>query len=311
MLTIHEILQAAKAADASDVHLTVGLPPQMRVNGQLKSMDYSRLLPGDTLDVLLQIMTEAQRERFEEQGTYDMAFSVPDMGRCRVNAYKQSGCVALAFRLIGEEIPSPRLLGIPEAVMGLCEKKSGLILVAGAGGSGRTTTIAAMIDMINNHRNAHVITIEEPIEYIHRHKESMIHQRELGTDVGDYQTALRAALHEDADVIMLSELGGCETIDAAMDAVQAGHLVLAAVNATGVTETVEALIESFPPHKQQRARMKLAGVLETVICQRMLPATETGARVVDFELLSADLEVRKLIADNQTEQLVKHVNTNL
>lgn len=310
MLTIYEILQAAKATGASDVHLTVGLPPKMRVNGQLESMDYSRLLPSDTLDVLLQIMTETQRERFEERGEYDMAISVPELGRCRVNAYKQSGYVALAFRLIGEKIPSPRALGIPEAIMELSKKQSGLVLVTGGAGSGKTTTLAAIIDMINNNRNVHVITLEEPIEYLHRHKCAMIHQREIGLDSVDYRSALCGALREDADVIMLGELRDYETIAAAIDAAETGHLVLATMNTFGVSEAVESLIESFPAHKQQRIRVRLANVLEAVVYQRLLPTEGLGGRVADFEILHANATVRQLICENNPRQLIDYMNTN-
>ena len=180
MPTIEEILSAAKEAGASDVHLTVGIPPKMRVNGNLITMNYPRMLPADTLDVLVSIMTEVQRDRFEERGEYDMSFSIPNVGRYRVNAYKQRGSVAMAFRLVGTKVPSPEELGVPVSVVDLYQRKRGLVLVTGPTGSGKSTTLAAIIDKINNNRDAHVITLEDPIEYLHQHKISMVNQRETG-----------------------------------------------------------------------------------------------------------------------------------
>ena len=195
------------------MHLTVGIPPKMRVNGNLSStMDYPKMLPADTLEVLVNIMTEVQRERFEERGEYDMSFSIPNCGRYRVNAYKQRGSVALAFRLVGTVVPSPEELGVPESVVDLYQRKRGLVLVTGPTGSGKSTTLAAIIDKINNNRDAHVITLEDPIEYLHQHKMSMVNQREIGIDSNNYANALRAALREDPDVILVGEMRDFETI---------------------------------------------------------------------------------------------------
>ena len=194
MPSIEEILRTAKDAGASDVHLTVGIPPKIRVNGSLITMDYPRMLPADTLDVLISIMSEIQRERFEARGEYDMSFSIPNCGRYRVNAYKQRGSVALAFRLVGTQVPSPEELGVPDSVIDLYQRKRGLVLVTGPTGSGKSTTLAAIIDKINNNRDAHVITLEDPIEYLHQHKLSMVNQREIGLDSENYANALRAAL---------------------------------------------------------------------------------------------------------------------
>ena len=233
MPTIEEILRAAKEAGASDVHLTVGIPPKMRVNGNLITMDYPKMLPADTLEVLVNIMTEVQRERFEERGEYDMSFSIPNCGRYRVNAYKQRGSVALAFRLVGTVVPSPEELGVPESVVDLYQRKRGLVLVTGPTGSGKSTTLAAIIDKINNNRDAHVITLEDPIEYLHQHKMSMVNQREIGIDSNNYANALRAALREDPDVILVGEMRDFETISVAITAAETGHLVLSTLHTIG------------------------------------------------------------------------------
>ena len=230
MPIIEDILKDAKDAGASDVHLTVGIPPKMRVNGDLITMNYSKMMPGDTLDILISILTDGQREKFEERGEFDFSFSIPHLGRYRVNAYKQRGSVAMAFRLVGTQIPSPESLGVPESVVELYQRKRGLILVTGPTGSGKSTTLAAIIDKVNNNRDAHVITLEDPIEYLHQHKMAMVNQREMGLDSNSYANALRAALREDPDVILVGEMRDFETISVAITAAETGHLVLSTLH---------------------------------------------------------------------------------
>jgi len=279
MPTIEEILRAAKEAGASDVHLTVGIPPKMRVNGNLITMDYPRMLPADTLEVLVNIMTEVQRERFEERGEYDMSFSIPNCGRYRVNAYKQRGSVALAFRLVGTVVPSPEELGVPESVVELYQRKRGLVLVTGPTGSGKSTTLAAIIDKINNNRDAHVITLEDPIEYLHQHKMSMVNQREIGIDSNNYANALRAALREDPDVILVGEMRDFETISVAITAAETGHLVLSTLHTIGAASTVDRVIDVFPPHQQQQIRVQLSNTLEAVISQQLIPTADDNGNL--------------------------------
>lgn len=304
MSVIEEILRTAKDAGASDVHLTVGIPPKMRVNGKLITMDYPKLFPADTLDVLLSIMTESQREIFEERGEYDMSFSIPACGRYRVNAYKQRGSVAMAFRLVGTVVPSPGELGVPDSVMELYRRRRGLVLVTGATGSGKSTTLAAIIDKINNNRDTHVITLEDPIEYLHQHKLSMVNQREIGIDSGSYANALRAALREDPDVILVGEMRDCETISAAITAAETGHLVLSALNTVGAAGTVDRLIDVFPPHQQQQIRVQLANVLEAVISQQLIPTADGKGRVAAFEVMHVNHDIRNLIREGKSHQLV-------
>jgi len=310
MIAIAEILRVAKENGASDVHITVGVPPKMRVNGKLLTMDYPRMMPADTLEVILEIMTEVQREKFEERGEYDMSFSIQNLGRYRVNAYKQRGSVAVAFRLVGTVIPSPEILGVPKSVVDLYQRKRGLVLVTGPTGSGKSTTLAAIIDKINNNRDAHVITLEDPIEYLHQHKLSMVNQREIGIDSQNYANALRAALREDPDVILVGEMRDFETISVAITAAETGHLVLSTLHTIGAASTVDRVIDVFPPHQQQQIRIQLANVLEAVISQQLIPTSNGKDRVAAFEVMHSNHAVRNLIREGKSHQLVSVMQTN-
>lgn len=310
MPMIEEILRKAKEAGASDVHLTVGIPPKMRVNGDLITMDYPKLMPADTLDILIGVMSEAQRERFEERGEYDFSFSISCCGRFRVNAYKQRGSVAMAFRLVATSIPSPEELGVPESVIELYQRRRGLVLVTGPTGSGKSTTLAAIIDKINNNRDAHVITLEDPIEFLHQHKLSMVNQREIGLDSENYASALRAALREDPDVILVGEMRDFETISVAITAAETGHLVLSTLHTIGAASTVDRVIDVFPPHQQQQIRVQLANVLEAVISQQLIPTADGRERVAAFEVMHANHAVRNLIREGKSHQLSSVMQTN-
>ncbi len=310
MPTIQEIMKTASDAGASDVHITVGIPPKMRVNGNLIAMDYPRMMPQDTLTAAYSIMTDLQRERFEERGEYDMSFSIPELGRYRVNVYKQRGSAALALRLVGTQVPAPEKLGVPESVISLYERKRGLILVTGPTGSGKSTTLAAIIDKINNNRDAHVITLEDPIEYLHQHKMAMVNQREIGLDSQSYANALRAALREDPDVILVGEMRDFETISVAITAAETGHLVLSTLHTIGAASTVDRVIDVFPPHQQQQIRVQLANVLEAVISQQLIPTMDGEGRVAAFEVMHANHAVRNLIREGKSHQLSSVMQTN-
>lgn len=310
MPTIEEMLRAAKEAGASDLHITVGVPPKIRVNGQLITMDYGKMLPGDTNALLDQIMNEKQRAKFEEVGEHDMSFSIPNLGRYRVNAYKQRGSVAIALRLVGTQVPSAESLGIPLSVIDLYQRKRGLVLVTGPTGSGKSTTLAAIIDKINNNREAHVITLEDPIEYLHQHKLSMVNQREIGLDSQSYASALRAALREDPDVILVGEMRDFETISVAITAAETGHLVLSTLHTIGAASTVDRVIDVFPPHQQQQVRVQFANVLEAVISQQLIPNADGTGRVAAFEVLHANHAVRNLIREGKSHQLMTVMQTN-
>lgn len=310
MSQIQEILTVAKEAGASDVHITVGVPPKMRVNGKLMEMDFKKMLPPDTAEVIEDIMTEEQKQIFHERGEYDMSFSIPYVGRYRVNAYKQRGSAAIAFRLVGTEVPSPESLGVPKSVVELYERKRGLVLVTGPTGSGKSTTLAAIIDKINNNRDAHVITLEDPIEYLHQHKRSMVNQREIGLDSKSYASALRAALREDPDVILVGEMRDLETISVAITAAETGHLVLSTLHTIGAASTVDRVIDVFPPHQQQQIRVQLANVLESVVSQQLIPTADGTGRVGAFEVLHSTHAVKNLIREGKSHQLPSVMQTN-
>lgn len=310
MSTVEEMLRAAKEAGASDLHITVGVPPKMRVNGKLITTDFPRMLPVDTAALLLEIMNEQQRAKFEEKGEHDMSFSIPNLGRYRVNAYKQRGSVAIALRLVGTQVPSAEELGLPESVMDLYQRKRGLILVTGPTGSGKSTTLAAIIDKINNNRECNVITLEDPIEYLHQHKQSMVNQREIGLDSQSYASALRAALREDPDVILVGEMRDFETISVAITAAETGHLVLSTLHTIGAASTVDRIIDVFPPHQQQQIRVQFANVLEAIISQQLIPKSDGQGRVAAFEVLHANHAVRNLIREGKTHQLLSVMQTN-
>ena len=310
MSKIEDILKEAKDHGASDVHITVGLPPKMRLNGKLIAMEsYGKLLPPDTNEIANEIMSEKQLQKLEDNGQHDMSFSIRGVGRYRVNVFKQRGSIAMAFRVVASEIPSAQELGIPDTVMELYRKKRGLVLVTGPTGSGKSTTLASIIDMINNNRDAHVITLEDPIEFTYQHHMSIVNQREIGTDSNNYASALRAALREDPDVILVGEMRDLETIGTAITAAETGHLVLSSVHTIGASNTVDRLIDVFPSHQQQQIRIQLAGVLEAIISQQLLPASDGVSRIAAFEVLHVNSAVRNLIREGKSHQLITYMQT--
>lgn len=308
--TVEQILTTAKRAGASDVHITVGVPPKMRVNGRLITMEGDRLLPPDTMEMAIRVMNDKQKAHFEEKGEVDMSYAIAGEGRYRVNVYKQRGSIAMAFRLVDTVVPSPEVLGVPESVVDLYQKKRGLILVTGPTGSGKSTTLAAIIDKINKNRDAHVITLEDPIEYLHQHDLSIVNQREIGLDSMTYANALRAALREDPDVILVGEMRDFETISVAITAAETGHLVLSTLHTIGAASTVDRVIDVFPPHQQQQIRVQLANVLEAVISQQLIPTADGKGRVAAFEVLHSNQAVRNLIREGKTHQLLSVMQTN-
>ena len=310
MSQIQDILKEAKENGASDVHITVGLPPKMRLNGKLVAMEsYGKMLPPNTKEIVEEIMSEKQLQKLEENGQHDMSFSVPGVGRYRLNVFKQRGSYAMAFRVVATEIPSAQELGIPETVVDLYQKKRGLVLVTGPTGSGKSTTLAAIIDKINNNRDSHVITLEDPIEFTYQHRMSIVNQREIGTDSNNYASALRAALREDPDVILVGEMRDLETISTAITAAETGHLVLSTVHTIGASNTVDRLIDVFPSHQQQQIRIQLAGVLEAIICQQLIPCSDGVGRIAAFEVLHINSAVRNLIREGKSHQLITYMQT--
>jgi len=249
MITIDELLRIAKERKASDLHITVGIPPKIRVNGELIGLELPKVLPRDAEEMIAPLFTERARAIFEEKGEVDFAYAIPGVGRYRVNVFRQRGSYALVIRLVGTIIPTPEELGIPERVLDLVDKKRGLILVTGPTGSGKSTTLATLIDLINSKHNLHIITLEDPIEYLHNHRHSVVNQREIGIDSMSYAGALRAALREDPDVILVGEMRDLDTISIAITAAETGHLVLSTLHTTGAANTINRVIDVFPPHQ--------------------------------------------------------------
>lgn len=308
--TMSEILQVAHDANASDVHLTTGLPPIMRVYGRLQKMNFPVLMPEDTQSLAMQVMTPGQREKFEEEGEYDMSVAVQGLGRYRLNVFKQRGATAMALRTISIEIPSSESLGVPPSVVAMQHKKRGLVLVTGPTGSGKSTTLASILDKINTNRDAHIITLEDPIEYMHQHKKSMVNQREVGMDTGSFPNALRAALREDPDVILVGEMRDFETIGIAITAAETGHLVFSTLHTVDAASTIDRIIDVFPPHQQQQIRVQLSNVLEAIVAQTLIPTIDGNGRVAAFEVLIASHAVRNLVREGKTHQISSILQTS-
>lgn len=310
MVTIEQLLQIAREMQASDIHLTVGLPPRVRVNGELMNLNYPKLMSDDVEKLVLPTMNQQQLDIYKDNGEIDYSFSVPSVGRYRVNAFKQRGTLACAMRAVATEIPDPEMLGVPQSVIDLYARKRGLVLVTGPTGSGKSTTLASIINRVNQNRNAHVITLEDPIEYLHSHKRAMINQREIGLDTNSYAAALRAALREDPDVILVGEMRDLETISTAITAAETGHLVFSTLHTIGAAATIDRIIDVFPPHQQQQIRFQLAVVLEAVISQQLLPRIDRPGRVAAFEVLHGSVSVKNLIREGKTYQIPAFMQTS-
>ncbi len=308
-MDIHEILKKAINVGGSDIHLTVGAPPVIRVDGELKGASPELLTPEDTKGYAKTILNEENFKKLLEHGDADASYERKDIGRFRVNAFMQKGSVGIVMRTINTEIPSMEKLGLPEVIRKLCNKKRGLILVTGPTGSGKSTTLASMIDYINQTKGDHIITIEDPIEYLHKHKKSIVNQREVGDDTDSFASALRASLREDPDIILVGELRDLETIQTAVTAAETGHLVLSTLHTIGAAKTIDRIIDAFPPHQQQQIRVQVASVLEAVISQQLLPA-EAGGRVAAFEIMTTTSAIKNLIREAKVPQMQNSIQTS-
>ncbi len=310
MAEIDALLLMAKDRKASDVHLTAAIPPKARVHGELISLTEEKLTPTRLEELIRPMLTPASEEKIEEFGEADFSYAIQGQGRFRVNVFRQRGALAAVLRLVGTDVPPAEQLGIPAEVMELIYKKRGLILVTGPTGSGKSTTLASMIDKMNKERNCHIITLEDPIEYLHSHKEAIINQREIGMDSKSYTGALRAALREDPDVILLGEMRDLDTISTAITAAETGHLVLSTLHTTGAAATVDRIIDVFPTSQQQQIRLQLSNVLEAVISQQLLPNSEGNGRVAAFEVMFGSPAIRNLIRENKTHQINGLIQTS-
>lgn len=302
-MDILDLLGQAIELGASDIHITVASPAMIRVNGKLLALTDHKLLPEDTKKLILQMLTPDQLDRFKEAGELDISYSNPGLGRFRVNVYYQRGTFSAAIRVVALKIPTMQSLLLPPIIHELTKKQRGLILVTGPTGSGKSTTLAAMIDTINQSRHDHIMTVEDPIEYLHRHGNSIVNQREIGQDSKTFANALRAALRQDPDVILVGEMRDLETIGTAITAAETGHLVLSTLHTVGAAKTIDRVIDVFPPHQQQQIRVQLASVLEAVVSQQLLPKADGSGRVVALEIMVVTPAIRNLIREGKTHQI--------
>ncbi len=307
--SIDEMLISAVEHGASDLHITVGVPPKFRIDGELVDVSDERIMPQDSEDLIMSIAPERAKNQLSEKGESDFSYAVQGVGRYRVNAFRQRGSYACVIRIVGTRIPSPDELGLPESVVSLTELKRGLVLVTGPTGSGKSTTLASLVDVINSTRNVNVVTLEDPIEYLHRHNRAIVNQREIGVDSLSYAAALRAALREDPDVIMVGEMRDLDTISTAITAAETGHLVLSTLHTTGAANTIDRIIDVFPPYQQQQIRIQLSGVLESVVSQQLLPKAG-GGRAAVFEVMHTNPAIKNLIRESKTHQIANIIQTN-
>ena len=310
MITIEELLIAAKERKASDLHVTVGIPPKLRINGRLVDSGYTNITPTDVTAIIEPMLTDATRKVLEKKGEVDFAYSIPGMGRYRTNIFKQRGSYALAMRIVGTNLPNAEDLGLPPSVINLTQKKRGLVMVTGPAGSGKSTTLASLLNIINENYDSHIITLEDPIEFLHNHKRSVVNQREIGLDSESYAGALRAALREDPDVIFVGELRDMETISLALMAAENGHLVFSTQHTIGAANTIERLIDVFPPHQQQQILVQLAAALRTVVSQQLIPMMDGSGRAAVFEVMHTTLTIKNLIKEGKTHQIEAVMQAN-
>jgi twitching motility protein PilT len=306
-----EVLRRMVEARASDVHITAGFPPAIRDKGKIQPMDGFPVLTGQqTRDVVYSILNDEQRKRFENNKQLDFAYAIPGVARFRVNCFFQRGSVSAAFRLVPQEIPALDTLGVPQVLRELTSKPRGFVLVTGPTGSGKSTTLAAMLDVINEEHEDHILTIEDPIEFLHTHKRSIVNQREIGSDAQDFSLALRAALREDPDVILVGEMRDLETISTALTAAETGHLVFATLHTQSTAQTVDRIIDVFPPEQQGQVRTQLSIALQGIVTQQLLPTMDGKGRVVATEVLVPTPAIRNLIREGKTHQIYAALQTS-
>jgi twitching motility protein PilT len=302
-MNLPDLLKATLELGGSDLHLSIGSPPAVRVDGQLKRLDLPVLTPETLKSLCYSVLTDAQKKKLEETWELDMAFGLRGVGRFRCNVFHQKGAVGAVYRLIPEKIRSLEELGLPPVLAELADRPRGLVLVTGPTGSGKSTTLAAMIDRINQSRAAHILTIEDPIEYLHQHKKALVNQRELHHDTQSFTLALRAALREDPDVVLVGEMRDLETMEAAMKLAETGHLTMATLHTNSAAQTITRIIDAFPAHQQAQVRTQLSLVLEGIVCQALLPKAAGTGRVAALEILVATPAIRNLIRDDKVHQI--------
>src|SRR6266513_3183280 len=309
--SIDELLEHMVARDAADRHVTVGTPPVIRVRGEIERVgDYNPLTPEETQELLYRVLSSEQQKNLEIKRQLDFSHSIPGLARFRVNVYFQRESIGAAFRLIPAELKTLEELGIPSSLHQLAEKPRGIVLVTGPTGSGKSTTLAALIDEINRNRSEHILTIEDPIEFLHRHKRCIVNQREIGPDATSFSDALRAALRQDPDVILVGEMRDLETISTALTAAETGHLVFATLHTQDTAQTIDRIIDVFPPFQQQQVRVQLSVALQGIVTQQLLPTADGSGRCMAAEVLIPTPAVRNLIREGKTHQIYSVLQTS-
>jgi len=303
MVNLRDLLQEMIEKRASDLHITAGVPPQLRIDGEIVSTDHEVLTPEDTLRITYSILNEEQQKRFEREHELDFSFGVKGLSRFRANVFLQRGVVSLAIRQIPYELLSFKELGLPPVVEQLATRQRGLILVTGPTGSGKSTTLASIIDKINRERRCHIITIEDPIEYVHQHKKSIVNQREVRADTESFAAALKHVLRQDPDVILIGEMRDLETMAAALTIAETGHLALATLHTNSTFESINRIVDMFPPSQQGQVRAQLAFVLEAVIAQQLIPRANGKGRVLVAEVMVCTPAIRATIRDDKIHQI--------
>lgn len=304
-MVLYKFLEEATKQGASDLYIVAGLPLTCKVNGKLVQIDCEKMMPEDTEKMIREIYDMASGPRIEtliKKGDDDFSFSIANMGRFRVSTYKQRGSLAAVIRLIAFQLPDPSALSIPTPILEVADYKKGMVLVTGPAGSGKSTTLACLIDRINSTRESHIITLEDPLEFLHRHKKSIVSQREVSADTESYQTALRAALRQSPDVILLGEMRDYETINIAMTAAETGHLVFSTLHTTGAANAVDRIIDVFPANQQRQVTVQLASVLNAVVSQQLVTGND-GCQVPAFELLTVNNAMKNMIRDGKVHQI--------
>jgi twitching motility protein PilT len=303
MANMHQLLKAMIEKGGSDLHVTTGTPPQLRIDGKLHALKMPPLSPQETKQLCYSVLTDAQKHRFEETNELDLSFSVQKLSRFRGNIFVQRGNVAGAFRAIPFKILSFEQLNLPPVISELCKKPRGLILVTGPTGSGKSTTLASIINKINEERSEHIVTIEDPIEYLHAHKGCVVNQREVGSDTQGFKNALKYILRQDPDIVLIGELRDLETIEAALTVAETGHLAFATLHTNSAVQTINRIVDVFPPYQQSQIRQQLSFVLEGVICQTLLGRSNGPGRVLALEVMVPNPAIRNLIRDDKVHQL--------
>ncbi len=308
-LSLHQLLKTMIERGASDLHITTGSPPQIRVDGKLTPLNLPALSASETKQMSYSVLTDAQKHRFEEDNELDVSFGVKGLSRFRANFFMQRGAMAAAFRTIPYKILSFEELGLPPIVEKLCEKPRGLILVTGPTGSGKSTTLASMIDKINSERHEHIITVEDPIEFLHHHKKCVVNQREVNADTRSFKAALKYVLRQDPDVVLIGEMRDLETIEAALTVSETGHLCFATLHTNSSVQTINRIIDVFPSHQQAQVRAQLSFVLEGVLCQQLIAKASGEGRVLALEVMVPNAAIRNLIREDKAHQIYSAMQT--